>query len=427
VSRSRRQKKLRKRTRSIPGVEKPVDLFGLEREARIIKSGVREVFTPHKPISKVDLLFGRQDEVRKLVETLNTPGQHVLLYGERGVGKSSLSNIVAEVLWVAVTPKQFAKSCDQSDTFETIMLEPLREVGADLTLTEMTERSSNARQTGFKLNAFDIAKERNRELVATYKTVGSLSPSSVAVAIRDLRGFLVIDEADAITDPNDRRKIAELIKHLSDSGSPFKLMVVGIAETGSELTAAHPSVQRCLKETKLARMTDTELRQIVVSGAEKLKLKFTQPVINSIVRLSAGYPHFTHLLALKCAEEAINERRKEIQPHHLIDALKLATADAEGTLKRIYDDATRSHVSTAYRDILMAAASLSTEEFSASDLRGAYERTTGHSITQGSLNNYFTRLISKDESAILRRTAQGVYRFQDPRMSSYIRIVNQMV
>jgi hypothetical protein len=64
------------------------DFFGLSRERKIIKSGVREVFTPHKPINKVEFFLGRKKEVQNIIEQINTPGQHSLLYGERGVGKA---------------------------------------------------------------------------------------------------------------------------------------------------------------------------------------------------------------------------------------------------------------------------------------------------------------------------------------------------
>jgi hypothetical protein len=237
---------------------------------------------------------------------------------------------------------------------------------------------------------------------------------------------LIIDEADAISHDTDRRQVAELIKNLSDSGSPFKIMVVGIAATGAELTAAHPSVARCLREVKLRRMARRELQEIVESGASTLDLVFEPPVVETIVKLSAGYPHFTHLLALKCAEDAIGERRARIGPENLRIALGQAVQDAEGTLRRVYSDAIRSQ-SDLYRQILVACASFETEEFSSADLRDAIQNVTGTPISQGSLNNYFQRLVSNTGSAILRRTGQGHYRFEDPRMASYVRIANEMI
>jgi putative ribosome biogenesis GTPase RsgA len=48
------------------------------------------VFTPHTPVNLVELFLGRTEEVQSIVAQINTPGQHSLLFGDRGVGKSSL-------------------------------------------------------------------------------------------------------------------------------------------------------------------------------------------------------------------------------------------------------------------------------------------------------------------------------------------------
>ena len=398
------------------------DMFGLNREKKIAESGIRNIFTPHRPIAERDLLFGRQAEVRSVIETLNTPGQHVLLYGERGVGKSSIANVTSSLVEVVMRKRVFSKRCDSSDTFESILYGPLAEVGADLTLVNVTEQDDKAGGLDFKVINGHLAKS----IVATYAASHSLSPSTVAEAVGGIDGLLVVDEADAIGNPEDRRKLAELIKLLSDAGASLKVMVVGIAETGDDLTAAHPSVQRCLRETKLDRMSSAELTEIITNGGPKAGLAFSDTVTTAIVRLSAGYPHFTHLIALKCAEEAVAQDRAEINDDHLKHALELAVRDAEGTLKREYNEATRSAGTDMYKNIVLAAASLDAEEFNASSLRDAIDRITGGSISQGSLNNFLIRLVSDDRQAILTRTAKGVYRFTDPRMASYARMYNAL-
>ncbi|PPG02129.1 MULTISPECIES: ATP-binding protein [unclassified Rathayibacter] len=397
-------------------------MFGLEREKKIADSGVRNIFTPHQPIGESDLLFGRQTEVRSLIETLNTPGQHVLLYGERGVGKSSIANVASVLISGLIEAKVWTKRCDNSDTFESILKGPLAEVGADLTLVAVTEQDDKSGTLDAKVAKGTLAKS----IVANYAASHSLSPSTVAEAIAHLEGLLIVDEADAIGNPEDRRKLAELIKLLSDSGSKLKVMIVGISETGEELTAAHPSVQRCLRETKLNRMSTAELTEIITTGGPKAGLNFTESLTKAIVRLSAGYPHFTHLIALKCAEEAVAADRTEIDEHHLKDALTTAVRDAEGTLKRDYEAATRSAGTDMYRNIVLAAASLDSEEFNAASLREAIDRITSGSISQGSLNNFLIRLVSDDGKSILTRTAKGVYRFTDPRMASYARMYNAL-
>lgn len=39
------------------------------------------------------------------------------------------------------------------------------------------------------------------------------------------------------------------------------------------------------------------------------------------------------------------------------------------------------------------------------------------------MNNYLSKIVSPSNDKLLRRLAKGVYRFNDPRMSSYIRLV----
>lgn len=402
------------------------DLFGLAREKKVVQSRVRDIFTPHQPISDVDLLYGRQDEVRRILEHINTPGQHALLYGERGVGKSSLANVLTSLFVdVMMRGRTFVKRCDSGDTFETIMLGPLKDVGAKLPASETIKE----RKKGFaaRVPGTPASLDASRRVQEIYRRGSELSPSVAAEALTDTAALLLVDEADAIGHSADRRRLAELIKHLSDAGSPFKVLVVGIADTGEELTAAHPSVQRCLKETKLRRMSDEELREIIVGGAEKLNIKFSHKAQAAIVSLSSGYPHFTHLLALKCAEEAIAEGVGVVEVSDVRRAMDLAVEDAEGSLKRAYDTAARSYATDMYSVILQAAASLDKVEFAAGELRSAIARITGAPISQNSLNNYFQKLVSTDGSTIIRRVAKGMYRFEDPRMSSYVKIANGLL
>ena len=406
----------------------PQDVFGLRRERAIAAKKVRHVFTPHQPISNVELLYGRRHEVRMLIEHMNTPGQHAILYGERGVGKSSLANVVANLFLGSITGGHpYIKRCDSADTFESIVEEPLQDAEPKFGLTQVERQRNRGRKAGLKLPIAEAGLDSAQQVKETYSYNRPLSPSAVAKAMKGLQGILLIDEADAISNPHDHAKLAEMIKHLSDSGASFKVLVVGIAETGEALTAGHPSVQRCLKETRLGRMTDDELRQIVDGGAEKLGLRFESDAIDAIVRLSSGYPHFTHLLALKCAEEAVASGRDTISRDDLPAAMSLAVEDAAGTLRRVYDDAVTSAATEMYRAVVIAAASIGQVEFTAQELRQAVAQRIGRPMSQAALGNYLGRLISWDHGKILRRVATGVYSFDDPRMSSFVRIANELV
>ncbi len=65
---------------------------------RIHVEKVDLVFTPATPIQTDTLFAGRASQVDKVYTTLLEAGRHAVLYGERGVGKTSLANIVSEKL-----------------------------------------------------------------------------------------------------------------------------------------------------------------------------------------------------------------------------------------------------------------------------------------------------------------------------------------
>lgn len=403
-----------------------MDIFSINREKKIIESGVRNIFTPYQPIMSHELFFGRANEVSRIIQQLNTPGQHSILFGDRGVGKSSLANFSSDlILGIIAGGKLIKKRCDSHDTFQTIIEPLLNDVGIDIQISSTQHQKAEGGNAGLDIKIVKAGVDTKTTKTENFDGLESKanSPSWVAQKIKEIKGLFLLDEIDIIS-KEEKWKIAELIKQLSDEGSSLKFLVVGIAETAEELTNGHPSVQRCLKETPLKKMSDTELREILDSGEKKLEISFTEGAKKWIVRVSSGYPHFTHLLALKSAEQAISENRVSINIHHIVSATEDAAGDSEGTLKAKYNNAARSSNTDEFKKILLAASICNTEEITAKQLRQEYKNLWKNKINQGWLNNYLQKIVSEDESNIIRRVAKGVYKFTDPRMPSYIKLVN---
>ncbi|OPX78954.1 MAG: Archaeal ATPase [Methanosaeta sp. PtaB.Bin087] len=414
-----------------------LDSFGFEREEKIRSSNVRNIFTPNKPINDIEFLAGRTNELARLVQQFNTPGQHSLLYGERGVGKSSLANVFYVLMRIKyVGQMHFWKvSCDSSTTFEDILREPLKQFGVDITIQQVdsTDTKGAAARAKAKFSSILAGASAEGELNAKKETLvvregpsKHVNPSFAARTLGSHPALLIIDEADRLAYSIDKQRLAEFIKQLSDTDSKFKVLIVGVAEIGGELIENHESISRCLGEIKLDRMTNDELKLIIINGAEELRLYFDEKLINKIVQLSGRYPHFTHLLALKCAENAVAEGYTRIGMDHLAMAIRSAVNEYEGALKRTYDRAVLSFSTDMYRVILVSAACLDKTEFSAEDLRNEIQKQIGSPILQQSLNNYLKKLVSANDSTIFRRVAKGIYRFNDPRMPSYIKIANEI-
>ncbi|WP_051284235.1 ATP-binding protein [Desulforegula conservatrix] len=222
-----------------------MDLFDLDKEQMIIKSGVRYVFTPYQPIMDKKLFFGRSKEVANIIRQLNTPGQHSVLFGDRGVGKSSLANVSADMLKGLAGGKVIKKRCDSQDNFVSIVESLLNEVGINIQITSSQHQKAEGGKAG--LNIPVVSAGIDTKTTNTTSSKGfeerASSPSWVAQQVKSLDALFLLDEIDVVV-KDVKWKVAELVKQLSDEGSGLKFLIVGIAETASELTHGHESVQR---------------------------------------------------------------------------------------------------------------------------------------------------------------------------------------
>src|SRR5437867_4121658 len=79
------------------------------------------VFTPAAPIDEETLFAGRAREISQLLDAILQRGQHAIVYGERGVGKTSLANVLAPRLRALgeriIAPHH---DCDSADDFTTV-------------------------------------------------------------------------------------------------------------------------------------------------------------------------------------------------------------------------------------------------------------------------------------------------------------------
>jgi len=66
-----------------------------ERQQKFIS--LAQVFRPSGPVDKGDLFQGRTGQIVQMAQTIVTPGRHGVIYGERGVGKTSLSAVSSEL------------------------------------------------------------------------------------------------------------------------------------------------------------------------------------------------------------------------------------------------------------------------------------------------------------------------------------------
>lgn len=382
----------------------------IDKIERIRKSGISKAFTPSTPVSH-NFFCGRNDEVERILTAIISSQSHILLYGDRGVGKTSLAQFVSGIL----VEKQYKEKCieyrcGKTDTFGTVMNGIFQKLDIPVTVSRSISSSVSA---DMSIIGGSHGSTEKHHVYTNFET-----PSWVVEKLTDVNAVIIIDEFDTIPVKDDKEKFAQLVKLLSDAHSQCILLIVGIALSAAELLEGHQSVARSLAEVSLPRMNKDELEDIITKGEERTQLRFESDVKTEIVEKSMGFPYFTHLLALKSAEEAVLNDLQNINHTIFMNGLKSAINNIEQTLKDTYDYVTGDN--TLKKKLLYCASLIGEGAFKASALRNKYEELYGEPIEQLQVNNAIYKALSDTPDTMIRKVRKGVYYFNDPRMPIYI-------
>ena len=97
-------------------------------------ANINMAFTPSTPITSRDSFSGRSKELSKVIGVVFEPGKHAVIYGERGVGKTSLANTIFDFL-VYMGKHNYQRSrinCAEGMSFERIWRGVFRQLTTEL-------------------------------------------------------------------------------------------------------------------------------------------------------------------------------------------------------------------------------------------------------------------------------------------------------
>ena len=238
-----------------------------EQHRRLAMLG--EVFRPSAPITDQQLFAGRNHELFSVVEAIQSVGQHAVIFGERGVGKTSLARVAMQTQRGTLAVRV---NCDGGDTYTSIWDKVLEELA--IAIGELPAEEQEA-LTSPLAASIDTLKQQE------------VTPSSVRVALRKIsihRPVAVfIDEFNEISDSSVRALISNTIKALSDHIEPITICPVGIAEDLDALLEGHLSAVRAIVQVRMPRMSGEELQEIVkIGGLERLEMEIDADALNLI-------------------------------------------------------------------------------------------------------------------------------------------------
>ena len=261
-----------------------------------------QAFRPFAPIDLPEFFKGRSERIALLTSELAQPGRHVAIYGERGVGKTSLALLTYFFAGFDDEQTAFIR-CERTSTYDLIFGEALQQFGVTF-VPNGTETHSGS-SAGMTAAGASIEKSKSRTM--RFRPIDAtrfISPANLLRVFGKRKGLIILDEYDRVRDAETHTRLAETLKHFSDAASETKIIVVGVAKTLSELIGEHESITRCLAQIELGRMTREELAEIVETGEERTGVVFKNDIKKRITRLSDGFPFYTHLLCGYCAEDA---------------------------------------------------------------------------------------------------------------------------
>lgn len=375
-----------------------------------------QAFTPHRPIDLPKFLSGRVEVLYRAIDAANTEGLHVVLFGDRGTGKTSLARVLGLMLQESTRPdgrRVLATSCNSSDDFTSIWRRVFQEV------------LIAPRQLGFSPDQSQMAVHRMQDFDAT-------DPNDVRLMVQSLPNpsVIVIDEFDRVPIGGDaRRLMSDTIKLFSDTGVRATIILVGVADSIGQLIAEHQSISRNIEQISVEPMSPTELGDIIRKGYDHVGIGYQDSLPRQIAELSQGYPHYTHLLGLWAGRRTLEDDAPEVTAEILDEAIPAALKGATGGVQHEYERAILSSQKDAlFEEVLLACALTKKDSlgrFATADVRAPLRLILDREIAIGGYQSHLAKFCEPERGPVLRKSGKPrSYRWQfiNPQIIPYILI-----
>lgn len=391
-------------TRSLfDGEDLPAD-WG-DAEWRLAYARTKTLFEPKSPVDQDRLFVGRVEQVADLLDVVYEKGAHAIVYGERGVGKSSLANILRDRVPSQVSNLKFIKeNCRPEDSFFDLWSKVLFDFEYE----------------GEPVS--DLLKNEDRQFIV---------PKILETLDRSKQYVFIFDEFDRIEDVATKNAMADTIKHFSDYPSNITVIIVGVGFSIAELFGAHPSIGRCCEQVPMPRMSDGEIEEIILDRTPEIGVEIPDTCRMGLINLSQGFPGFAHLLSREALLNAIARKNRACDSFDVDQAVVEGVKKAQESLKQLYQEATYSAKENIYAQVLLACAKAKTNDmglFSASDVKDVLGSILGRPVEIGHFARHLAAFCEEGRGPVLRKTGKPrryQYQFIEAPIRPYIIMVGK--
>ncbi|QJQ02337.1 ATP-binding protein [Herbaspirillum rubrisubalbicans Os34] len=387
------------------------------------------LINPATPIKSIEHLKGRDDFLVEIKRTLFSPGRHVFIFGDRGVGKSSLAATAATQYQSADADPIFVGGA-VDETFTSIIANiALQALKRRKYETTKAQRSLSMEWRGLKWSTGDEVS--GLDLASQIKTVGDAAELLKQVAEKhSSKPTVVLDEFDMIPDPKERARFASLLKQLGDQSINIKFLITGVGQSCEELLGAHPSAHRQIATIELPRLGWDARREIVTEAAAAFDLEVDNNVNWRIALISDGFPYYVHLIMQQILWQVFNDEKRcdAISWEHFYLGLNAAVRQTNVELKRPYEKAVL-HRSDEFEDIVWSTADGDELLRPLSDMYDSFKiiigkRENRKTLEQRKYNEAIRKLKTSAYGEVLTQVQGrvGWYTYKEKMLRGYVRM-----
>lgn len=270
-------------------------------------------FLPSQPVASAIKFAGRGTLLTRVVRAIQDQHLHVIIYGDRGIGKTSVLRVVqelAESAHYSVYYVSCGEEMDFSDTFRAVAakISALYDSAIDPTI-ESVERGGTLAD----------------RLPAGNFTVSQFS--DVLTHVAGTRILIFLDEFDRVGSMRFRAAVAELIKNLSDRSMQVQLVLAGVAANVTDLVEQVPSIRRNIVGIPVLNMVDDEIRELIAIGEKHGDVRFGDDAIRLLTTHATGLPYLASLIAQHACLVAGEQGKGDIAATHVTVAIGRAAEE----------------------------------------------------------------------------------------------------
>lgn len=259
---------------------------------------LRAAFTPSQPVVDRRMFAGRTSVLAAMIGSIEDQKLHLIIYGQRGIGKTSLMHMLTEAAREARYLVHYS-SCGAASNFQ----ETFRAAASEIPLLYHSGFGPTTEEAEGGATFADLLPK------------AGFSPrqfGDLCAKLTGTRALIILDEFDRCESVEFRRDLAELIKILSDRSVRVQLVIAGVAADIADLVEHIPSIRRNILAVRVPLLTEEEARELVATGERASGLVFDPTARDFVVRIASGWPYIASLICHHAGLSAIDSSRTTV-------------------------------------------------------------------------------------------------------------------